>query len=93
MEDICNLVFDDEVDTLHLVFILIYPKMQSKKSPGELLQMLSYTSQEVADFAGVTPVMIRKIKNGDNNGSPEVQAKILAYIRQKIATVQASLPE
>lgn len=65
--------------------------MKSQKTPGELLQELSFTSQEVADFVGVSPVMIRKIISGKNNGSQEVQAKIVAYVRQKLATVQASL--
>ena len=65
--------------------------MKSPKSPGELLQILAFTSKEVAEFVGVSPVMIRKIISGKNKGSPEVQAKIVAFVTKKVATVQASL--
>ena len=53
--------------------------------------MLAFTSKEVAEFVGVSPVMIRKIISGKNKGSPEVQAKIVAFVTKKVATVQASL--
>lgn len=65
--------------------------MKSQQKTGALLNELAFTSKEVADFAGISESMVKKIKLGITDGSLEVQQKIEAFVQQKIEQVQMKL--
>lgn len=61
--------------------------MQEKSFSGELLNMLSFTNNEVAQFAGVSESMVRKVRSGVKNPSRELEKKIVEFVKKKAETV------
>jgi predicted transcriptional regulator len=61
--------------------------MQEKSFSGELLNMLSFTNNEVAQFAGVSESMVRKVRSGVKKPSRELEKKIVEFVKKKAETV------
>lgn len=65
--------------------------MQHQKSIWQLLNDLTFTNKEVADYAGVTESMVKKIRVGITNGSREVQERIKMFMRMKVKKVSSEI--
>ena len=60
-------------------------------SAGQLLNRLTFTNKEVADFTGVTESMVKKIRLGKSPGSNEVQQKIREFVRLKVERLNGEI--
>lgn len=70
-----------------LLFYFLLNRIMTDVKIWELLNQLSFSNKEVAEFVGVSESMVKKIRTGSSLGSPAVQNRIQEFVRSKVQKV------
>lgn len=65
--------------------------MKEISTAWNLLNELHFTNKEISEFTGLTEVGIRKIRSGLRGTSTSSEGKILEFLENKIACVNAQI--